>query len=208
MRPRQDGWNIVLAGFWNRMIFVPEWVKPRLFEQSQAETLFSFLPVPIITYRDEQVSMEISPIRVALSARDPNIDANLTRIESMARTILSALPETPVHGVGINFAFSEDLPPGHLPGMFSAIDDPGLGQLDWDIAERKLTRRLSRRDDVLNLMLTYSGTTIEFDFNFHRDTATNPAALECVPERRLFVLRDAALEILQQVYHLNPEGMQ
>ena len=31
MIPREDGWNVVLAGFWNRSIFLPEWALPRLF---------------------------------------------------------------------------------------------------------------------------------------------------------------------------------
>ena len=36
MTRRQDGWVIVLAGFWNRSIFMPEWVGLQLFEMAIA----------------------------------------------------------------------------------------------------------------------------------------------------------------------------
>ena len=30
MKAQTDGWSIVVAGFWNRMIFTPEWVTQKL----------------------------------------------------------------------------------------------------------------------------------------------------------------------------------
>ena len=38
MKTKPEGWNIVLAGFWNRAIFTPEWVGKWLFQQSEVET--------------------------------------------------------------------------------------------------------------------------------------------------------------------------
>ncbi len=31
MTPKEEAWSIVLVGFWNRMIFTPEWVGSNLF---------------------------------------------------------------------------------------------------------------------------------------------------------------------------------
>ena len=41
---RRDGWSIVLAGFWNRSLFLPEWVGPRLFPEPGMEIEIALLP--------------------------------------------------------------------------------------------------------------------------------------------------------------------
>src|SRR6266404_6334469 len=119
MTPSQDGWNPTLAGFWNRMIFTPEWVCPRLFPGPQIETHFALFPLLPLIYRDEQVVMEISALRLVFRPRILDDDVSLLRAETMARTALTALPETPVQAVGINFAFRESIPPGHVLAMFN-----------------------------------------------------------------------------------------
>ena len=43
---RRDGWSIVLAGFWNRSLFLPEWVGPRLFPEPGMEIEIALLPAP------------------------------------------------------------------------------------------------------------------------------------------------------------------
>ncbi len=71
--------------------------------------------------------------------------------------------------MGINFGFREELPTGHVLAMFNDGDEFELGQQEWAIGERKLSRRLTRGDDSLLLTLTYNGEAVDFDFNFHRD---------------------------------------
>lgn len=55
MVPRHEGWTVVLAGHWNRMIFTPAWVGQHLFQAGQQlETLVAILPVLPLIYQDAQ----------------------------------------------------------------------------------------------------------------------------------------------------------
>jgi hypothetical protein len=203
MKRKRSGWNIVVAGFWNRMIFTPEWVIPRLFPEPQLETLVALLPVLPLIYRNEQVALEVTMTRLSFHPRQLGSDASLLRAETMARTVLEALPETPLQAVGVNFAYKEEAPADHLVAMFNDADDVELAQQEWAIGERKITRKLTRGGKLLNLTLTYDGTAVSFDFNFHTDTTTNAAAQAAVARGRVIQLRDAALRLLQEAYHLD-----
>jgi hypothetical protein len=208
MTNRRDGWNIVLAGFWNRSIFLPEWVFPRLFPKHELPentviTELALLPALPLIYRDPQVAMEISSGLLAFKPQVLDNDC-LLRCEHMAREMLERLPETPVHAVGINFGFRENLPSKHVGAMFRDIDDAELERQSWAIGERKLSRTLTQSDDTLNLTLTSGGEVVDFDFNFHTvaGPAANAAAKRAVEEGRVLRLRDAALTVLRETYHL------
>lgn len=206
MRRKPEGWSIVLAGFWNRMIFTPEWVgPPRLFPGVEIEARVALLPVLPLIYLDREVVMEISATRLVFRSRMLEIEATLLRTEAMAHTVLQALPETPVQAIGVNFGFREEYPPAHLMALFNDADDLELGQEGWGIGERKLTRRLTRGNEVLNLAMALSGQAVDFDFNFHTEVPTNAAALQAVAPGRVLTLRDAALALLVDVYHLQLE---
>ena len=206
MRRNPDGWNIVLAGYWNRMIFIPEWVIPRLFPGPELETRVSLLPVLPLIYSDPVAAMEVSETRLVFRPRIFNDDASLLRAEAMAHTVLQALPETPVQAVGVNFSYEERLPPNHLTAIFNDMDDVELGQQEWVIAERMLTRRLSRHGEALNLTMTSNGEVVRFDFNFHKEVTNNADAQQAMAAGRVVNLRDAAVALLRATYHLEPEN--
>jgi hypothetical protein len=124
----------------------------------------------------------------------------------MARSMLQALPETPVHAAGINFGFREGSAAGQMAAMFTGFDDAELGQQGWEIGERKLARRLVHGDDALILTLTHGREGIDFDFNFHTEAGANRPVINAVEERRTLRLRDAALTLLRETYHLELEG--
>jgi hypothetical protein len=122
----------------------------------------------------------------------------------MARSTLQALPETPVYAIGINFGFREELPGSYVVALFNDMFDAELEQQGWAIGGRKLVRKLTHGDDVLNLALTFGGEAVDFDFNFHSETGvgSHNAPLRAVEESRVLRLRDAALTILRETYHL------
>ena len=130
MRPKRDGWNILLAGFWNRLIFTPDWVILHFFQgEEEVEARVALLPILPIIYEKHEVSIEVSSTRLVFRPPIPFTDEGLLRIEEMARIALNSLPETPVQAIGINFAYEDDRPPDHLLAMFNDVDDVELGQL-------------------------------------------------------------------------------
>lgn len=211
MTARKDGWIVVLAGFWNRSIFLPERALPKFFPDHETsghevQTEIALLQALPLIYRDTQVAMEISGSRLAFVPQILN-DECLLRCEKMAREILRVLPETPVHAVGINFSYREQLPPGHVLALFNDGDELELTQQGWTIDERKLARKLTRGDDSLSLMLTLNGEAVIFDLNFHSDATGGGSATarRAVEEGRILRLRDSAVELLRETYHLELE---
>ena len=207
MRPKRDGWNILLAGFWNRLIFTPDWVIPHFFPgEQEIETHVALLPILPIIYKTHGVSLEVSSTRLVLRPPVPFTDEGLLRIEKMARIALDSLPETPVQAVGINFAYEDNHPAPHLLAMFNDVDDVELGQLGWEIGERRLARRLSRRDDVLNLSAVLKENAVTFEFNFYIEVgAPASQAINRFAARKILDLRDAATELLSHTYNVEVE---
>lgn len=203
MRRKTEGWNIILAGFWNRLIFTPEWVAERVFHHADFETYVALLPVLPIVFKDKVVSMEVSLARLLFRPLKLKDDEGLARAEQMAREVLTALPETPVQAVGVNFGYVEDFPPDHLVAVFNDNDPRNLDTMGWEIKERKLTRRLTQGADMLNLTMTYDGTSVTFDLNYHTEATTNEAAIRAVKEGRAVTLRRQGLELVQRIYQLD-----
>src|SRR4051794_13893072 len=110
MTPKLTGWSVVLLGSWNRMIFTPEWVSTRLFHQPEIETFVALMPNMPLIYQHEQVVFEVAQPRLLFRPRVAN-DACFAQCETMARTVLDALRDTPLQAVGVNVAFTEAEPP-------------------------------------------------------------------------------------------------
>lgn len=203
MKRKPEGWNVVLAGFWNRAIFSPEWVNANVYGEAELETLLSIMPHFPIVYQNQQVAIEVSGARLIVRPRRLNAEC-LQRTEVIARTTIEKLPETPLKGVGINFAFVEETPNGALLELFDLQDDNQLTDNGSTIEERRITRRLRRGDDLLNLTSTFDGTKVEFAFNYHTETTDNATA-RAVLTNRIERLRDDAATLLDSAYRLVAE---
>ena len=90
--------------------------------------------------------------------------------------------------------------------MFNDVDDVELGQSGWEIGERKLTRRLTGKDNILNLSAILKENTVTFEFNFHIEVGA-PAiqAINHFAAGHILTLRDAAAELLRNTYNVEVE---
>jgi hypothetical protein len=202
MTPKQELWNIVLAGSWNRAIFTPDWVNRVLFNDPDLETLISILPRMPIVYRNRQVALEASGSRLVFRPRRLD-DACIQAAERMAHVTLNTLQDTPIRGIGINFGFVEDELRRDLAELLDFRDDAELTGSGWAIEDRRVARRLRQGEDVLNLTFVLSGHELTIEFNFHTETTDNAVARQAV-ENRALRLRDTALLILNDLYQLQP----
>lgn len=209
MQRKPEGWNVVLAGFWNRMIFTPEWVGPRLFpDNPQIETVVALLPVLPIIFRDHDVAAEISNARIICRPRDLNNVESIRRAGTIAGALLKELPETPLQGLGINFGFRETGPASNLLDLFNFADNAQLAQAGWEPSERRIVRQLQHENDTLNLTLSYNNDQLDLDCNFHIDPAEledTEAKVAAVAPARIIELRDRAIALLDQIYGLQLE---
>lgn len=200
MRRNADGWNIVLAGVWNRAIFTPEWVGERLFHEDDVEVMISVMPYLPIIYRNQQVAVEVSSPRLVFRPRQLD-EACTAAAERMAHSVLDALRDTPLSGVGVNFAFVDDAPSADLIQLFNFADNAWLEDTAWRVRDRRLIRRLQNGDEILNLALIFNGESLAAEFNFHTETNNNELARAALHERTIR-LRDAAIRLLNEAYHL------
>jgi hypothetical protein len=200
MRRKADGWNIVLAGLWNRAIFTPEWVNELLFHEREVETLLSIMPYLPIIYRNRQVAIEVSPGRLVFRPRQLD-DASLVAAESMAHAVLDKLRDTPLLAVGVNFAFIERNPGRGLIRLFDFADNQQVIEAGWELQDRRIVRKIRRDNDTLNLTLLFDNGVVTAEFNYHTDTNVNQVARDAI-RGRVVGLRNGATDLLQQVYHL------
>jgi hypothetical protein len=203
MKRKPDSWNIVLAGFWNRAIFTPEWVNNFLFHEAEVETLLSIMPYLPIVYRNPRVAIEVSTPKLVLRARRLD-DESIKLAEDMAYKVLDKLQDTPLLAVGVNFAFIEESPRQDLIKLFEFSDKGRIGDAGWDFQEVRIVRRLRKGETTLNLTLIFDGKAVTMEFNYHTDTKKNDEARKAIQDRVL-ALRDSALQLLREVYQLEEE---
>jgi hypothetical protein len=209
MRPNLEISGIVLAGYWNRMIFTPEWVGANLFNQEVIETEIALLPIFPVIYRHPLVTLEASGVRLVFRPRRDTARA-LGMAEQMAVRTLGELPNTPLTGVGVNFSFIEPNSPEALLEFFNFADAPGIAREGWETPERKVIRKLTGEHGTMNLSLAYDGAAVAIEVNFHTEAAgatpaANAAARAAI-EGRTAQLKEAALAFLDNIYHLQLEG--
>lgn len=203
MKRKPDGWNIVLAGFWNRAIFTPEWVNDLLFQEKEVETLLSIMPFLPIIYRNPKVAIEVSTPKLVFRPRKLD-DECLNLAEGMAYKVLDKLQDTPLLAVGVNFAFVEESPRKELIRLFEFPDNGSIGDAGWEVEEGRVVRRLREGGATLNLTHVFDGKTVTIEFNYHTDTTKNDEARKAIGERVL-ILRDTALQLMKNVYRLEVE---
>jgi len=100
-----SGWNIVVAGHWNRAIFNPEWIIGRLTQDKHVgmEIQITGSDPPIrITFENLALMVTASRLQVNVMRCE---DKLMQRALEVVKQVLSDLIHTPVSAVGINFRF-------------------------------------------------------------------------------------------------------
>jgi hypothetical protein len=204
MKARADSCTIVIPGYWNRMIFVPQWVMHELFHKQEVEKLVPLLPVAPLVYRDDELVLQVVEHQIIVQAR--KFDDNfLERVEKMACETLEALPKTPVSAIGVNFGFVESNPNDDILKLFNFSDNVEIASLDWNIVTKKITRQLTKDGMTLNLTITHdSPSNIKIDANFHYAVGSADDALERIKGHAVEMYQ-ILITLLKNVYSLHKE---
>ena len=203
MKPKQDAWTVVIAGCWNRMIFMPKWVSENLFDVSEIQKLVPIMPIAPLIYRTDEISLFVEDQKLVFQARQATMEC-LQKVESMAVTALDKLPVTPVSAVGVNFGFVEDAPSERLLKLFNFGDDVDIGMLGWEIGTRNLVRQLTRGEAILNLRLSSDSKEVEIHVNFHEDVASASGAVNSI-KGKVVNRYEECKKLIAEVYGLRAE---
>lgn len=169
MKIKEESWNIVIAGKWNRYILTPDWVGKNIFEQQDLKVEFSMnmsLP-PRFAASDVRFYPANEAVIFAPVLLD---DATLSKAELMAAKLIQELKHTPITAFGINFGFIDAEPDAALCALFDTTDKDRLGGVGCEIKTSVITRMISFENRVVNLAIANDEAgNITFDFNFHYD---------------------------------------
>jgi hypothetical protein len=197
-------WTVVLAGSWNAAIFSPPWVSANVFGGDNVNLEMQFGPVPNLRYVHGRMVLIVQPESLIGAVREPTEEA-LGEISVALKRILDFLPHTPVTGLGINFGFREQDPGEELRANFNIADNARLIDLGGEVSQTSIQRDVLLDGGLLRLRETIEPNgSVHFHLNFHYDVESANAAAErltanCV-QRRV-----RALELMNAVYHLQPE---
>jgi hypothetical protein len=206
MTSRNDH-SIILVGYWNRLIFTPEWVGRKLFggvEQVQVE--IPILPVDPIVYTNDMIELKVGGGRLVFRALTSNM-VNLKAIETAAMITLQELNDTPILGVGINFAFQEKRPPKELKTCFEFPDEATSRKAGWKSPIRRAVRHHEKGGKKLTFVATESPDGIHLDLNYHQEsekTVGTDTVLKCLNEG-IETYWDTSLDFLKRVYKVQLE---
>jgi hypothetical protein len=124
----------------------------------------------------------------------------------MALTVLHALPNTPLIGIGVNFSFVERDPPRPVLELLNLSDARAIARAGWDSSEIAVARKLTGPLGMLQLSLVQGAEGVDIVLNFHADTPGPPEAASAAAQQaidgRVVQLRDAALGFLREIYGL------
>jgi hypothetical protein len=199
MKIKEEGWNIVLVGKWNKYILSPEWSAQNIFGVDRVNVEFGInVDVPP-RYTANNVNLVASEDIVIFSYKKYD-DETLDNAVNACTSLLNKLPFTPVAACGINFGFSEGIQDSNIGNLFSFDDDDRLISFGSVITSKSVSRKLTIRDRILNFNVSKDNEQIDFSFNFHYDVKSCEGV-----ETAIGSLKDnleIARGILQDIYGL------
>lgn len=203
MTPVLDDWTIVIVGSWNVAILNPEWLGPNVFGQAELELELLIGPArPQIKVAAPLVAIVPEPGRVVLNARQTT-DESVFRTAAVAARLLEKLPETPITGIGINFAFVETNVRPELATLFQIRDTGRISDQHLVIKSTTIVRQLEYNGRDLNLKLTQEDK-LSFHFNYHKNVISALAAKEAI-EGKVLLYKEHAIGLMRSLFNLDLE---
>jgi len=201
MKIKEESWNIVIAGKWNRYILTPEWVGKNIFAQPDLQVEFSLnLSLPPrfasneIRFYPSNEAVIFAPIVLE--------DAILSKTELMAAKLIQELKHTPISAFGMNFGFIDTEANPALCSIFDTNDKEQLSGIGCEIKNSIINRKIIFEDKLINLSITNDEeSNISFDFNFHYELNGAPGA-ESLTGNEFVENRNRAYKILKDAYNI------
>jgi len=206
MKPRNDGFNIVLVGRWNPWIFSPDWVKANLAVNSHQDIKIGLsidnadqpraIQFDSLTLYPGYHRLEIRPVSSTLQ--------NMEEAQRVAEKILTLLPHTPVSATGINFDFVESEKADSVISLFQMADTSGIDAGKYFLQNIEIRRAYQLGQDfTLNLTLSWAdGARARINFNYHRNTREAGGAASAFDVSACY---EDSLRLAQNAYGLTIE---
>ena len=174
MRKIVEESSVVIAGYWNPSIIVPEWINQYLragSDQNVGITLQIGNPTSPVIYEFDKIKLKVRADRIEFVPED-NDTCKLDVINT-AKSIVSELKHTPVQAVGVNFVYLEESPYDSLLDIFQINDTDRIVDLQIKLNGSQVGRKLSFNDSEdfeLNFIaILNENGSVKLNFNFSKN---------------------------------------
>lgn len=161
--------TIVLIGSWNRSILTPDWIAESVLRLpvgggGSLEMELMVEPPFMLRMRSPDAVMTVGSGRVQLTANTADEQGMASALE-LARSLLRALPETPITALGMNFGFrSEALHERIRQPLFEAAAFVGG---DGELQARMIVTKRRGDGALVNITVDASTPVPACEVNFH-----------------------------------------
>lgn len=204
--------SLVVRGNWNVAILSPEWIVSNILRRAGEEVnvLVQLSGPPFVpAYIIEGVKYSIKQARVELFPASWS-NEDLSTVERVASSIATALPHTPVRGLGLNFNFVVDeLDPATVRKF--DVENDILGYLPGEVTTRKteIHKAFSMGDCILSIMQSLDpNSKYVVRFNYHFDISTIGEVAEILDGGRFMAKKAVTIEVIGGMFGVDPEDIE
>lgn len=177
--------RIVLVGFWNPMIFSPQWIgNGRLTDQENIDIMVPLNnPTQGTRYHFDNIILTVFNTRIHIGSKGLG-QSELEKQAAIATRILEDLAHTPVSAVGVNFKFTVQEPSPELFSILPSSNMEDVAELGYSLNHQSSTRNLVKGDLVLNVKTDHKieSNTVDIEFNHHQSIDTAAGAVKYLAE--------------------------
>lgn len=174
MRKIVEESSVVIAGYWNPSIIVPEWINHYLragSDQNVGITLQLGNPTSPVIYEFDNINLKVRADRIEFVPTDT--DACKLAVLKAVQAIVSELKHTPVQAIGVNFVYQEESPEESLMGIFLINDPHQIADLPIILNYPQVIRKISF-NDCKDFELIFSASLndngmVKLEFNFNQN---------------------------------------
>jgi len=201
MKIVDDSITLVIVGKWNKSILTPDWVSQYLFKTPTVQFEFSLNPDFPVRYTADNIRLSLFTDKIIFTALIKD-EAVFSRLESMARELVTLLPHTPISAFGINLSCSIEDIPSEIASLFQFTDVGLISDENIEIVNSSIKRTLNFSGDVCNFTITNNSSNILFEFNFHTPSQQSSVFLEkCSGKISRNI--NQALSFLRSIYRIS-----
>lgn len=205
---QENGFNVIVTGRWNALIFTPAWIKENLFDNADIPVSMAWpLGDPTASMRITCGGVSIFPSSQALDIQTADTSkAGIKKAGEITAKILHLLPHTPIGALGINFRFSEKNFCATLEALFGFADAAKIPSDKYTLAGTQISRSFATGgEDLLNLSVSRLAEEMVFEFNFHTQSGNVETLSSKVCEANLVSRFDESIEFMKTAYELDLE---
>jgi len=195
MNPKENVKNLVILGYWNTLLFTPQWLNNNIFDgelpkEIKTEVLIHGNSVINRVFDLPHFKLEVSQERLCFILKKCDDDHYQALIDA-ANNVLTKLQHTPLKTMGINFVFlNDDKKPFQNASDFYKMKN---------LVKANESLLIQETDHKLRIAINREIDSSEFDFNYSYNLKGPAGAKEILVSGLFNEKYDASLNQAKQI---------